>query len=109
MIRGHLKFEKADPVQSGQRVMIVVEDTSRIDANSVQVAQTVATLPDNFDIEHNVLPFEIDVSEDIDTLTIRAHMPIHSGTDIRVGDMITMETIPVRLDEDIVVTLRRAD
>lgn len=109
MIRGYLKFEKSIPVQSGLRVMIVVEDTSRIDADSVQVAQTFVTLPDNFDFEHKVLPFEIDVNEDIDSLTVRAHMPAHSGTDIRVGDMMSMETIPVLQDKDIVMTLRHVE
>lgn len=109
MVRGYLKFEKLDQVQASQHVMIIVEDTSRVDAGSVQVAQTVAILPENFDFEHDVLPFEIDVSNDTDTLTIRAHMPIHSGTDIRLGDMITKAAIPVRWDMDIAVPLHRVD
>jgi len=109
MVRGYLKFEKTNPVQAGQRVMIFVEDTSRVGAGSVQVAQTVATLPQNFDFRHDVLPFEIDVSDDTDTLTIRAHMPIHAGTDIRLGDMITTASIPVRRNADIAVTLHLVD
>lgn len=109
MVRGYLKFEKPESVQAGQRVMIVVEDTSRVDAESVQVAQTIATLPENFDFTHDVLPFEIDVNNNTDNLTIRAHMPVHSGTDIRLGDMITMATIPVDRDTDIAVTLHCVD
>ena len=109
MVRGHLKFEKPESVQAGQRVLIVVEDTSRVDASSVQVAQTIATLPENFDFKHDTLPFEIDVSDNTNNLTIRAHMPTHSGTDIRLGDMITIATIPVLEDADIAVTLHCVD
>ena len=109
MIHGHLKFEKPDPVQAGRRVTIIVEDTSRVDAEAVRVAQIITTLPETFDFEHDVLPFKIDVIDDTDTLTIRAHMPCHSDTDIRLGDMITMEAIPVRRDADIAVTLHRVD
>jgi hypothetical protein len=105
MVRGYLKFEKIDKVQASQHVMIVVEDTSRVDAGSVQVARTIAILPENFDFEHDVLPFEIDLRNNSDTLTIRAHMPTHSGTDIRLGDMITTAAIPVRWDRDIEVPL----
>lgn len=109
MIHGHLKFEKPDPVQTGRRVTIIVEDTSRLDAEAVRVAQIVATLPETFDFERDVLPFKIDVIDDTGTLTIRAHMPYHSGTDIRLGDMITTAAIPVRRDADIAVTLHCVD
>ena len=109
MIRGHLKFEKPYPVQAGRHVTIVVEDTSRLDAEAVRVAQIVATLPETFDFERDVLPFKIDVTDDTDILTIRAHMPCHSGSDIRLGDMITMVAIPVRQDADIAVTLHCVD
>ena len=109
MVHGHIKFEKPPPVQAGQSVIIIVEDTSRIDATAIRVAQTVTTVPENFDFEHDRLPFEIDVIGESNSLTIRAHMPCHSGTDIHVGDMITMEAIPVRSDADLAVTLHPVD
>jgi len=89
--------------------MIVIEDSSLVDAEAIRIAQTVTTLPETFDFEHDVQPFKIDLIDDSDNLTIRAHMPCHSGTDIRLGDMITMESIPARQNEDIPVTLHQVD
>lgn len=109
MMRGYLKFEKPGSIQTGQSITIIVEDTSRLDSEAVWVAQTVATLPETFDFEHDVLPFKIDILDDTNTLTIRAHMACHSGTDIRLGDMITMEAIPIYQNIDIDVTLHRVD
>lgn len=114
MVRGYLTFENRDKCfedqnkrYAGQRILIVVEDTSRLDSSAIQVAQTVATLPEGFDFEHDVLPFKIDVSDNSATLTIRAHMPVHSGSDIRLGDMITTEAIPVHQNKNISMTLHR--
>lgn len=109
MIRGYLKFEKSGSIQAGQCVTIVVENTSRLDSEAVRVAQTVTTIPETFDFEHDVLPFKIDVHDDTDALSIRAHMACHSGTDIRLGDMITMEAIPVYQNTNINITLYRVD
>jgi hypothetical protein len=107
MVRGVLKFEDPGPVLSGQRIRIMVQDTSRADASSVAVAQTEVTIPEDFDAEKDALPFEIEVQEKTDGLTIRAHMPRHDDTDVRLGDMITMASIPVKKEEEVDVTLKR--
>ncbi|MEH6405576.1 MAG: hypothetical protein V7750_19550 [Sneathiella sp.] len=107
MVRGVLTFENPGAVPSGQRIRIMVQDASRADASSIAIAQTEVTIPEGFDAEKDALPFEIDVQEKTEGLSIQAHMPRHDDTDVRLGDMITTASIPVKDDDEIDVTLRR--
>jgi len=107
MVRGVLTFENPGEVPSGQRIQIMVQDTSRADASSVTIAQTEVTIPEGFDVEKDALPFEIELQEKTEGLSIRAHMPRHDNTDIRLGDMITTTSIPVKKENEVNVRLRR--
>lgn len=109
MVRGVLKFDKPEAVRGGQRIRVSVQDTARVGAEAVDVAQVTVSIPEGFDPEQEDLPFEIDFDDPREGLTIRAHMARHEGTDIRQGDMITMAAIPVAADteEEVAVTLRR--
>ncbi|MBV1886898.1 MAG: hypothetical protein KUG61_07435 [Parvibaculaceae bacterium] len=107
MVRGMLIFEDPEAVPSGQRIRIMVRDTSRADASSVDIAQTEVVIPEGFDAEKDTLPFEIEVNEKTLGLSIQAHMPRHDDTDVRLGDMITTASIPVKEDDEVDVTLRR--
>ncbi|MEM6889551.1 MAG: hypothetical protein AAF636_15620 [Pseudomonadota bacterium] len=107
MVRGRLKFDSPESVAAGQRIRISVEDTSRAGASAETLVQKEVTIPENFDTGLDNLPFEIDLDENRDGLTLRAHMPRHDGEDIRSGDMITTASVPVRPDDDVDVTLRR--
>lgn len=107
MVRGVLTFEDPGAVPSGQRIRIMVQDTSRADASSFTIAQTEVTIPEGFDAEKDALPFEIELQEKTEGLSIRAHMPRHDDTDVRLGDMITTTSIPVKNEDEVDVTLRR--
>ncbi|MFD3190604.1 hypothetical protein ACFMPD_10055 [Sedimentitalea sp. HM32M-2] len=96
MITGQLKFETPGAAAAARRVVIYVEDTSRADAAAVILARKELTIPEDFDLERDLLPFELDVPGASASLTLRAHLLSHEGADIRQGDMITMETIPAR-------------
>jgi hypothetical protein len=97
IVSGNLVVENANFETAGRNITVMVEDTSRADAEAILVAKIVVTIPDSFDYKQNVLPFKVNVDDsgNINTshLTIRAHLPCHSGSDIRLGDMITTESI----------------
>jgi hypothetical protein len=106
-MRGKLTFKNPGAVPAGQSIRIVVQDTSRANADAVDVAEKRITVPEDFDAETDALPFEIDLDDDREGLTVRAHMPRHDGDDVRVGDMVTTSSIAVRKDDDVEVTLHR--
>lgn len=106
MLRGVLTFEAPGAVASGQRIRIMIENTARADASAITIAQTEVTIPEGFDAEKDALPFEIELHDKTEGLSIRAHMPRHDNTDIRRGDMITTVSIPVREEDVIDVPLK---
>ena len=107
MISGVLKFDNPGAVPSGQRIVIYLQDTSRVGASSVNMAQTTVTIPEDFDVAADDLPFDFNVMPDGDGLTLRAHMPMHEGDDVRSGDMVTTASTPASGDHPVNLTLRR--
>ncbi|MEO9897199.1 MAG: hypothetical protein ABJD13_12980 [Paracoccaceae bacterium] len=103
MVSGLLKFE--GPITGGpyRFVLIFIEDTRRVGADAVVVAQHRVDLPEDFDPERDALPFEFEVSQDLEGLTVRAHMPTHNAQDIRSGDMITMGAHAANTGQDPVI------
>ncbi|ABG30945.1 hypothetical protein CEP88_16470 [Roseobacter denitrificans] len=95
MIRGFVKFEDPGALPRGQNVTLTVQDTSRVGADAIKITQKQLRIPEGFDATNDTLPFEIDVSGNIEDYTIRAHLARHSGDDIRLGDMITTGAIPL--------------
>lgn len=105
MVRGNITFETPQNVTSGTRILLSILDTSRVGADSITIAETVLTIPEGFNASRDALPFEINTAVDTDAFTIRAHLVKHDGTDVRLGDMITMGAIPVLNDAPTLVVL----
>jgi hypothetical protein len=107
MLRGKLKFDTTESVPSGQRITVTVVDTARLGVDAIPVAEKTLTIPEDFDTALSDLPFEIDLDDLRDHLTLRAHMPRHDGNDVQEGDMVTTASIPVREDGEISVILHK--
>ncbi|MEP3637577.1 MAG: hypothetical protein ABJN14_09995 [Paracoccaceae bacterium] len=106
MVSGLLKFEKLGAVASFQFVLVYIEDTRRAGADATLVAEHRIDIPPNFDLARDVLPFEFQIDQTLDGLTVRAHMPAHDGRDIRSGDMITMGSFAASNSGNDVVILK---
>lgn len=107
MIQGRLSFDSDDITVDDQKVIVMVQDTSRAGSGAVDIARTELTLPAGFDCASDTLPFALDVPHLPQGSTIRAHLTRHGGADIQIGDMITTQSIPVQEDAEIDVPLRR--
>lgn len=109
MIRGVVKFENRGALPSGQTIRLTVQDTSRVGADAIRIAETQLTIPEGFDAATDALPFEINVEGNIENYTISAHLARHTGHDIRLGDMITTGAIPLSDAGDLEVLLRQVN
>lgn len=107
MISGVLKFENPGSIPSGQRIVIYLRDTSRAGASSVDRARTTVTIPEDFDASADDLPFDLAFDGSAEGLTLRAHMPMHDGDDVRQGDMVTTVSTPATGANPVSLTLRR--
>ena len=106
MVSGLLKFENPGVGGPYQFVLVYIEDTRRVGADATLVAEHRVDIPRNFDLTHDALPFEFEIDQTLDGLTVRAHMPTHDGRDIRSGDMITMGSFAASNSGNDVVILK---
>ncbi|MEM9577350.1 MAG: hypothetical protein AAF999_10095 [Pseudomonadota bacterium] len=107
-MRGVLRFEGNSTISPGRVVRLRIVDTSRVGADAIVLDEVTLPIPHAFDPGTQDLPFEIEIPEQRQGLTIQAHVRAHDSEDIRKGDMITTAAIPlpVRDDETVLVPLK---
>lgn len=104
MITGKLVFSDSDSITEVTEVRVILEDTSRVGASSVAIAEQSITV-DPATLKQGV-PFAFDNAMPASGLTIRAHLSQNGTLEIELGDHITMGAFPADV-EDVEVILKK--
>jgi len=95
-IRGEVALPAGSPGEHAARVVIQVEDVSRMDAPSVVVGEQ---LIDDVALDGGPVPFEVEVpSGAIDErgmYSVRVHVDVSGSGQVESGDLITTQSYPV--------------
>lgn len=94
-LSGEVFFDAEGPPPARTAVHLVVEDTTRADASSVEAARLTLIMPENF--RDAALVFRLSVPHVDPALRyeLRGHADVDGDGRISQGDQISMESTPV--------------
>lgn len=112
-VRGRIALPPEIPLERARAVRIQVEDTSRLDAPSIVVAEQCL---EDIDLESAAeVPYCVDVPDDAVEVgkrySVRVHVDVNGTGDVTTGDYVSTAAYPVLAGDDctddVTITVRR--